>query len=875
MNRDKLVQYARGVEAIRRDLALLRREAQAVKKSQESAAAAGRISKKVLTPRQKAVLNQGMAAWVAQKTELAEGKRYDPGIDFSALGIDWLVVDEAQNMKNLYMPANREGGVPKYMGKGKASKIAWNLDFRAAIIRGHTGGTGICLLSATPAKNSPLEFYNVLQYIDNRVWRNLGIMNPEQFIDRYLKVEPRQTFDSATQDIVTKSAVVGFKNLDELRSVIFRYCDFITAEEAGITLPERKDIPPIFIEMGPRQQEKYDELKVKARAIKKMMGGDDPKQKKILLGIMARMGMVATHIAMDEKHTMKTAVTVDPHSRKIDTCCQYVVKNRNCGHIIFLESLAGHVWVEEALVDFGIDRDRIAMLNAQMAPGSMERQTIARKFNGGINDEFMKDDSLEPEYDVVICNQVAYEGIDLQRRTCEIHHLDFPWEPSTIEQRNGRGVRQGNLLGAIAIRYYASKRSQDQVRLAMIKGKHGWMVSLLKSMDKDTMNPAATMEGDEYEQDALLADDPEKALVFLRAAGEEAKAKALELKVKNWSKDARSISDMYVKSRWALEATDAERFRKQAERKLILLEKNVVSEAWPFMSYVYKAKENRLFVPLGGPPFWNGEHVKIIAANIEIGKVSHRIVEIESSVPQYKTVIGMRRMGSGIWYRYLESNLQPYDKRTNENGMKDPWTPEQINPPWDEDDDTIRTSIKQVMRRDVDAWLELGWRIASEDFLLKWWPEFEEAFQKSYGWRYGGTSEIYQRVPVVINGQLEQLRWSYEIQIVGAPPLANLRTLKSWCEERKIAYPPDFRIIPPTREGFQEFLKLSAPAEHLPLLKALEPACQYWWARSMPKGLITRIRTELKRARVAARMEKAREKAEKAEKKKEGVAKAS
>ncbi|MEZ4428105.1 MAG: hypothetical protein R3A51_10515 [Nannocystaceae bacterium] len=34
---------------------------------------------------------------------------------------------------------------------------AWQLDFRASIVRRQTGGTGVVLLTATPAKNSPLE----------------------------------------------------------------------------------------------------------------------------------------------------------------------------------------------------------------------------------------------------------------------------------------------------------------------------------------------------------------------------------------------------------------------------------------------------------------------------------------------------------------------------------------------------------------------------------------------------------------------------------------------------------------------------------------------------------------------------------------------
>ncbi|MFY0531504.1 helicase-related protein [Nannocystis pusilla] len=45
---------------------------------------------------------------------------------------------------------------------------------------------------------------------------------------------------------------------------------------------------------------------------------------------------------------------------------------------------------------------------------------------------------------MVIANSVAYEGIDLQRRTCMIHHIDLPWTPADLQQRNGRAVRQGN-----------------------------------------------------------------------------------------------------------------------------------------------------------------------------------------------------------------------------------------------------------------------------------------------------------------------------------------------------------------------------------------------------------------------------------------------
>lgn len=122
---------------------------------------------------------------------------------------------------------------------GEGSNRAWQLEFRCAAVRAHTGGAGIVLLSATPAKNSPLEFYNLVQFVDHDAWSRMGIRDPEQFIDRYLRIEIKPVVNTK-MDVEERSAVVGFTNLHELRDVIFRYGEFKTAEDVGLRLPEPK-----------------------------------------------------------------------------------------------------------------------------------------------------------------------------------------------------------------------------------------------------------------------------------------------------------------------------------------------------------------------------------------------------------------------------------------------------------------------------------------------------------------------------------------------------------------------------------------------------------------------------------------------------------
>jgi superfamily II DNA/RNA helicase len=151
---------------------------------------------------------------------------------------------------------------------------------------------------------------------------------------------------------------------------------------------------------------------------------------------------------------------------------------------VFVDNVAAHRWVVQTLVKAGIPEDRIGVLNAEVAQAAADRQRIAREFNGDPRT------GIAPKFDVVIANAIAYEGIDLQTRTCAIHHLDLPWEPATLQQRNGRGVRQGNTLANIEINYYFARRSQDGLRFNLIQGKLGWMTELLKSQAATRTTPA-------------------------------------------------------------------------------------------------------------------------------------------------------------------------------------------------------------------------------------------------------------------------------------------------------------------------------------------------------------------------------------------------
>ena len=251
-----------------------------------------------LSERNRAVFALEVDRWIA---ETLEAQDQDPGIYWEDLKVDLVILDEAQNFKNLWAVAEREGGMPKYLGAiSEGSQRAWNFALRAFEVRERNGGSGVVLLSATPAKNSPLEYFSLLGYVDTEAWTRLGILNPEVFIDRYLRLERRWLIEP---DLTKKerSVVAGFKNLNELRDIIFRYGEFRTAEEVGLKLPESQ-VETRAVPMSPAQKASYSVLVLDyTNALRR--AAEDPKAKLKALGTLQRMALVSIHPELDTPPT--------------------------------------------------------------------------------------------------------------------------------------------------------------------------------------------------------------------------------------------------------------------------------------------------------------------------------------------------------------------------------------------------------------------------------------------------------------------------------------------------------------------------------------------------------------------------------------------
>ena len=697
------------------------------------------------TERQRSLLKSGVTAWVRQ-TLKQETSVYDPGLAWGDLGIDFMVYDEMGNIRNTWGPAAREFGVPKYMGSVRdGSWRAWQADFRAGMVRKYTGGRGILGLTGTLGENSPIEIYNAFQFVDPTIFERVGIMDPEQFVDRYLDISS-QRVRSITGDSEVKLAVVGFKNLRELRRILFRWGSFVSAKQANLKLPDSRECQAP-VDLSPEQEAVYQVLRVQARkalkrrqkgsafaAISKMRlvtihpelikgytwatanGGrasrevtlkalpfwrekgwslqkdrlarevaetTNPELKQRLQGRIAKLDAKALK---SDKYVLEKVLErpVSMSSPKFQACAKRVTANPGCGHIIFSQMTATHYWLREVLVKAGVARERIAIINGDV--GDIDK--ISKGFNGS--------EEEAPIFDVVIANSKAYRGANLQRRTCSVHHIDLTWTPADIEQRRGRADRQGNTEPVLQIWFYFARHSFDGFQFSLVAGKAKWQDALYRSEGDRSINPAAQLELDEGQLLRLTASSEEEAEQLDRELQAEATRRDVAKGHANALRLMRAAAERYHQVREG-KLTPARRrtIKEEADERLRTLAA-LPSDIWPWKRYQDRAQTQDLLAgkSIEVLPLFEG----LLAAGVHIG----RVLWVGGAV-------GVREMGSPVWSVVQEPSFRGEE-----------WSADEIQ----RDADESAEELERLLANRSVTWKELNWGIADRDWLRSAWDSY-------------------------------------------------------------------------------------------------------------------------------------------------------
>jgi len=674
-----------------------------------------------------------------------------------------------------------------------------------------------------------VEFFTLLHLVNPSLWAQVAITNHEDFVGRYGRFQRKKVVDGSGQKVVERDVVTGFKNLDELRSVVYRWATFRTAEEVGLKLPEVRVEQHLVQVNGPQQSElsdAYHELANIEEKLKKLHGeGMERVRQSLILkkqGIALRIYLIYLHPNLPGVGKRGDAEQMNPHDGpKLVACVDQVLATAakvcrpgakaewclDCGHIIFCDNIAVHGWVRSLLIERGVAPERIAVLNAVEAKDLEKRQAISEAFNGvGAPGD---DDYVEPTVNVVIANAIAHEGMDLQRRTCAIHHLDVPWDPATLQQRNGRGVRQGNTFDAVTLHYYFVEGSNEAWKVQRIERKRGWMAELVAGQARKTNT---TMD------DAALANEPDEDEVedlALKHAPDDVRARILEArkaqaavaKLNKRTEAQRAANRVLreVSNTWRRVRNETDPLRLQLlrdEAEAAMKKIGAFRDLWNFDWHATTARIRDVepFIPTSGPAMYPGDVFERGGRLFEVGSLGVH----EEYVRNPKTYVDELVSKPGVWVRpidQLESleHLRQSEEFDTFNPARAPLDAVEVAT------ERLRANLADQQRVRVR--------------LLMIWP-------KSF-WHRLAPSTQERAWPILASVFNDAI-------VAGAAVLPAERAGRLLVLGDGSSLPPGTALLPPTQSGWTRFLALLVREEREPSLATA--ASQFWWGKRIPRA---------------------------------------
>ena len=554
-----------------------------------------------------------------QKIAYSIEQRTDDVVDFRMMGIDHLFVDESHQFKNLMFNTRHDRVAG--LGNSEGSQKTLNMLFAIRTIQERTGrDLGATFLSGTTISNSLTELYLLFKYLRPKELERQDI----RCFDAWAAIFAKKTTDfefNVTNNIVQKERFRYFIKVPELAAFYNEITDYRTAEAVGVDRPQKNEIlhniPPT-----PEQEDFIQKLMEFAKTGDATILGRLPLSETEEKAKMLIATDYARKMALDMR--MIDPTCEDHPDNKASHCAKmiadYYKRYDNYKGTQFVFSDLGtyrpgewNVYSEikrKLIEDYGIPPSEIRFI--QECKNERARKSVIAAMNAGTVRVLFGSTSM------------LGTGVNAQRRCVAIHHLDTPWRPSDLAQRDGRGVRAGNEIAKlyadnkVDVIIYAVEKSLDSYKFNLLHCKQTF-ISQLKSgalgartIDEGAMDEKSGMNFSEYM--AILSGNTD----LLDKAKLEKKIASLEGERKSFNRGKRD-SELKLKSK--TEELDSNR----------AILKGMTADYDKFMSQTKKNKDGNILnlITLNG----------LESNNLEvIGKQLQRMAKKERTDGEYKEI---------------------------------------------------------------------------------------------------------------------------------------------------------------------------------------------------------------------------------------------
>lgn len=398
----------------------------------------------------KSIEKQKAARCERLKDLLAEDKK-DDGLVFDELGVDHIFIDEAQYYKNLETPTKMERVAGIQTG---GSERAFDVYMKARYLHEQHRGHGVTFATGTPISNTMVEMYTMQRFLDPDGLKDRGLEHFDAWAATFGEVVDTMEISPDGKSLRPRSRFAKFTNLPELQQMFRSFADVQTAEMLNLPRPKLSTGKPVIVAcpMSDQQHKLQDELVERYEKLRSQKV--DPRVDNALnittdgrkLAVDARM---LSHSAPDFQGSKVNALVGNVFRIWNETSANRLTQ------MIFADmgvhptpwGFSAYDEIIRKLIERGIPRDQIASVGD--ADTDAKKQALFEKVRNG---------SVRV---LLGSTQKMGTGTNVQKRLVALHHLDAPWKPAEVEQREGRILRQGNENPEVSIYRYVTEGSFD------------------------------------------------------------------------------------------------------------------------------------------------------------------------------------------------------------------------------------------------------------------------------------------------------------------------------------------------------------------------------------------------------------------------------
>ena len=404
----------------------------------------------------------------AKIDKLNDQSRKDDVVTFEELGVDRIFIDESHYFKNLflYTKMRNVGGIAQTEAQ-KSSDLFMKCRYLDEI----TGGRGIVFATGTPISNSMVELYTIQRYLQMSALEEQGLQHFDAWAANYGETVTAIELSPEGTGYRAKTRFAKFYNLPELMSVFKNVADIQTADMLKLPVPEAH-YHNIALKPSEYQKEIVASLAERAEKVRN-------REVDSSVDNMLMITNDGRKLALDQR-LVNPMLPSDPNS-KAAKCAENVFEiwQRTAGQrstqMIFCDlstpkddgTFSVYDDIHAKLLEMGIPENEIAFIHN--AKSEVQKKDLFGKVRSG-------------QVRILLgSTQRMGAGTNCQQKLIALHHLDCPWRPSDLQQREGRIIRQGNENPEVDIYSYVTEGTFDAYLYQLVESKQKFISQIMTS----------------------------------------------------------------------------------------------------------------------------------------------------------------------------------------------------------------------------------------------------------------------------------------------------------------------------------------------------------------------------------------------------------